>query len=167
MSEYRFIVDHNAGKLSRWLRVMGYDSLFFNGSDDSDMVKQALAEHRIILTRDTAIMKRRVVTRGQIRAVLIESEEPEQQMRQVIGLLDLDCQFRPFTLCLECNQPLKERNPDEVQGRVPPYVYKTQQQYMECPACRRIYWRGTHWEAMIRNLERLGESDTEAQLTQE
>ena len=159
MSEYRFIVDHNAGKLVKWLRMMGYDSLFFNGSDDSDMVKQALAEGRIILTRDTAIMKRRVVTKGQLSAVLIESEEPEQQMRQVIERLELDCRFRPFTLCLECNEPLEERNTDEVRGRVPPYVYKTQKQYMECPTCHRIYWRGTHWESMMRMLEKLGENE--------
>ena len=159
MREHRFIVDHNVGKLVKWLRMMGYDSLFFNGSDDSDMVKQALAENRIILTRDTEIMKRRVVTKGQLSAVLIDSEEPEQQMRQVLGRLELDCQFRPFTLCLECNQALEERKPEDVQGRVPPYVYKTQQQYMECPACHRIYWRGTHWEAMMRMLEKLGEND--------
>jgi uncharacterized protein with PIN domain len=157
VKEYRFIVDHNSGKLVRWLRMMGYDSLFFTGSDDSDMVRQALAEHRIILTRDTAIMKRRVVTSGRLGAVLIESEEPEQQMRQVIERLELNCRLRPFTLCLECNTPLAERRPDEVQGRVPPYVYRTQQQYMECPACRRIYWRGTHWAAMMQRLEKLAE----------
>ena len=160
MSDYRFIVDHNAGKLFKWLRMMGYDSLFFNGSDDSDMVKLALAERRIILTRDTAIMKRRVVTKGQLGAILLDSEEPEQQMRQVIERLELDCQFRPFTLCLECNEPLEERTRDEIEGRVPPYVYKTQQQYMECPACHGIYWRGTHWEAMMRILEKLGGKDT-------
>ena len=155
MREHRFIVDHNVGKLVKWLRMMGYDSLFFNGSNDSDMVKQALAQGRIILTRDTAIMKRRVVTKGQLNVVLIESEEPEQQMRQVTNRLELNCQFRPFTLCLEYNRVLEERKPDEVRSRVPPYVYKTQQQYMECPACQRIYWRGTHWEAMMRMLEKI------------
>jgi uncharacterized protein with PIN domain len=101
LQEYRFMVDHNVGKLVKWLRMMGYDTLFFNGSDDSDMVKQALAEGRIILTRDTEIMKRRVVTKGQLSAILLDSEEPEQQTRQVIDRLDLDCKFRPFTLCLE------------------------------------------------------------------
>ena len=40
----RFIVDHNVGKLARWLRMMGYDSLFFNGDDDAHMVARALAE---------------------------------------------------------------------------------------------------------------------------
>jgi uncharacterized protein with PIN domain len=166
LQEYRFMVDHNVGKLVKWLRMMGYDTLFFNGSDDSDMVKQALAEGRIILTRDTEIMKRRVVTKGQLSAILLDSEEPEQQTRQVIDRLDLDCKFRPFTLCLECNRTLEERSPNEVRGRVPPYVYKTQRQYMECPACHRIYWRGTHWEAMTRMLEKLGEDDDKSLLSQ-
>jgi uncharacterized protein with PIN domain len=166
LQEYRFMVDHNVGKLVKWLRMMGYDTLFFNGSDDSDMVKQALAEGRIILTRDTEIMKRRVVTKGQLSAILLDSEEPEQQTRQVIDRLDLDCKFRPFTLCLECNRALEERSPNEVRGRVPPYVYKTQRQYMECPACHRIYWRGTHWEAMTRMLEKLGEDDDKSLLSQ-
>jgi uncharacterized protein with PIN domain len=156
--EYRFIIDHNVGKLARWLRMMGYDSVFFNGSNDSDMVKQALSEGRIVLTRDTAIMKRRVVTNGQLSVVLIESEEPEKQIRQVMDVLGLDQRFQPFTRCLECNQQLIERTPEEVRERVPPYVYKTQRQYMECPTCQRVYWRGTHWEAMVRRLERLTRS---------
>ena len=132
MSETRFIVDHNVGKLVKWLRMMGYDSLFFNGNDDTDMVRQALTDYRIILTRDSGIMKRRVVNNGRLRAVLINSEVPEQQMRQVMDTLKLSCQFRPFTLCLECNEPLVERKREEVKDRVPPYVYKTQRQYMEC-----------------------------------
>jgi uncharacterized protein with PIN domain len=155
ISEIRFIVDHNVGKLARWLRMMGYDSLFFDGEDDSQMVRQALAEGRMILTRDAGIMKRRVVNNGRLKALLIESEEPERQMQQVITRLDLDINLRPFTLCLECNHPLVERSREEVKDRVPPYVYETQSQYMECPACQRIYWRGTHWEAMIKKLEKL------------
>ena len=133
---------------------MGYDTLFFGSGDDSRMVAKALAEGRVILTRDTGIMKRRVVTSGRIKAILIDSEEPEQQIRQVIETLKLDYQFKPFTLCLECNHLLVERSKDQMKDRVPPYVFKTQNQYMECPACHRIYWRGTHWEAMTRRLKK-------------
>jgi len=151
----KFIVDNNVGKLAKWLRMMGYDALFFNGTDDSKMVAVALAEGRVVLTRDIQIMKRRVVTRGQLRAILISSDEPELQLRQVIGNLNLNCQFRPFTICLECNQPLVDRNREEVKGLVPPYVFQTQSQYMQCPACHRIYWRGTHWQAMTQKLGKL------------
>jgi uncharacterized protein with PIN domain len=143
------------GKLARWLRMMGFDSLFFNGDDDSLMVRQALAENRVLLTRDTGIMQRRVVADGRLKAILFKTEEPEQQMRQLMSALDFKNQTRPFTICLECNQPLVDRTPADVKDRVPPYVYKTQTQYMECPACRRVYWRGTHWLAMLHKLEKL------------
>jgi hypothetical protein len=143
------------GKLAKWLRMMGYDALFFEGSSDSQMIAMAMAENRVILTRDTQIMRRRVVTNGRLKAVLIQSDEPEQQMRQIMDTLRLDCQFQPFSICLECNQPLVERSREQVKDQVPPYVFQTQSQYMECPACHRIYWRGTHWQAMTRKLEHL------------
>ena len=149
----KFIIDNNVGKLAKWLRIMGYDTLFFNGINDSRMIAVALAEGRVILTRDTQIMKRGVVTRGQLKAILIKSDDPELQMHQVIDTLNLDCQLRPFTICLECNQSLVERSKEEVKDMVPPYVFQTQSQYMECPACHRIYWRGTHWQAMTKKLE--------------
>jgi len=154
MNAPKFIVDHNVGKLTKWLRIMGYDTRFFNGTDDADLVAMALAEGRVILTRDTQIMKRGVVTSGRLKAILIQSDEPEQQMRQVIDMLNLDCQFRPFALCLECNQPLQERSKQQVKDLVPTYVFQTQSQYMECPACHRIYWRGTHWQAMTKRLQK-------------
>ncbi len=133
---------------------MGYDSLFFDGIDDSRMIAIALAEGRVILTRDTQIMERRVITSGRLKAVLLKSDKLEQQIRQVVDALNLDYMFRPFTICLECNQPLLERSKEQVKDLVPPYVFQTQSQYMECPSCHRIYWRGTHWQAMTRKLEK-------------
>jgi uncharacterized protein with PIN domain len=143
------------GKLARWLRMMGFDSVFFSGENDSQMVRQALVESRILLTRDTGIMKRRVVENGRLKAFLMISQEPEEQIKQLVGAMDIKEQAHPFTICLECNQPLIDKSPEDVEGRVPPYVYKTQKQYMECPACRRIYWRGTHWKAMLNKLARI------------
>lgn len=138
--------------------MMGFNSLFFNSGEDSQMVARALSEGRVLLTRDRGIMQRRVITSGRLKAILIDSETPERQMRQLMDTLDLERQSRPFRLCLECNQPLVERSRKELQDRVPPYVYKTQRQYMECPACHRIYWQGTHWEAMMKKLEKLSGS---------
>ena len=137
---------------------MGYDTLFFSGDNDSHMIAIALAEGRVILTRDTQIMRRRVVTSGQLKAILIKSDEPEQQMQQVIATLNLDCQCKPFTICLECNEPLLERRKEQVKDLVPPYVFQTQSQFVECPACHRIYWRGTHWQAMTKKLEKFMKS---------
>ena len=152
---FKFIVDHNVGKMAKWLRMMGYDTLFFNGGEDSKLVAIALEQGRFILIRDSGIIQRRLIKRGKIRALLIEGDRIESQMKQVVDTLGLDIHFKPFSVCLECNQPLEERNKQQVEGRVPPYVFKTQQQYMECPACGRIYWRGTHWQEMNSKLEKL------------
>ena len=150
----KFIVDINVGKLSKWLRMMGYDSLLFDDSDDSRLIVLAIREGRVIITKDTQIMKRGVITSGRLKAILITSDRPELQMQQVIASINLDCEFRPFTLCLECNQPLVERSKQEVKDLVPPYVFQTQNQYVQCPACHRIFWKGTHWQAMTEKLQR-------------
>lgn len=151
--EIKFIVDINAGKLAKWLRVMGYDARLFNDEDDGKMIKIALNENRVILTKDSQIMKRRLVTNGKLKAILIKGDNPKTQLQQIASALDLDYQFKPFSVCLECNQGLIERRKDEVSNLVPPHVLETQSQYMECPSCHRIFWRGTHWQAMSKELE--------------
>jgi uncharacterized protein with PIN domain len=150
----KFIVDHNVGKLARWLRMMGYDTVFFTADDDWQMIITALNEDRIILTRDRQIMNRGVVASGRLKAILIDSEEPEQQIQQVVEALDLDTLSGVFSLCLECNRPLEKRPKMQVKGRVPAHVLQTQERYMECPSCHRIYWKGTHWLAMTKKLEK-------------
>jgi uncharacterized protein with PIN domain len=151
--DIKFIVDINAGKLAKWLRIMGYDALLFNDEDDGKMIKIALNENRVILTKDSQITKRRLVTSGKLKAVLIEGDDPKTQLRQIASALDLDYQFKPFSVCLECNQDLIERHKDEVRNLVPPHVLKTQSYFMECPSCHRIFWRGTHWQAMSKELK--------------
>ncbi len=155
--EPRFIVDSNAGKLARWLRIMGYDAIFINTIDDQALVNIAMAEDRVLLTKDTQIMKRRVITSGRLKAILITDDDALSQLRQVVETLNLDYKFNPFSRCLECNEPLVSRAKEEVGDMVPPYVFKTQTQYMQCPSCQRIYWRGTHWQRMEKELERLTE----------
>jgi len=157
--EPKFIVDSNVGKLARWLRIMGYDALFFNNIDDDKLIDIALEDERIVLTRDSQIGKRRVVTNGQLKIVLVEDDDPRKQLRHVVKALKLDCCLKQFTRCLECNKILLLRSKEEVKELVPPYVFLTQTQYMQCPSCLRVYWRGTHWQRMKNELEKITEEE--------
>jgi uncharacterized protein len=154
--ELKFIVDQNVGKMVKWLRMAGFDAGLFTGADDATMVSIAFTENRILLTRDRRIVKRRMIVGGQVKAILIESDRLNEQVQQLLGTLKLDkgC-FRPFTLCLECNRRLEERDKEAIKDRVPPYVYLTRDRFSECPACRRLYWQGTHWQAMNREMDRI------------
>jgi uncharacterized protein len=157
----KFIVDENVGKLTKTLRMLGFDTTFFKGEDDSHMLRIALAEDRVILTRDTHILERQAVTSGKIRAILINSQIVLEQTRQIIARLNLFSTINPFTRCLEDNRMLVRPSPAEVQGKVPPYVWQTQKDYVECPACGRIYWKGTHWQAMTLKLTNITQNPGE------
>lgn len=150
--ETRFTADNNVGKLARWMRMMGYDTALFKEKDDRQMIRTALAENRVVLSKDAKFMKRRLVTNGTLKAVLVKEDDPKLQVQEVIRALNLDCHFRPFSLCLECNAALLARDKRAVRDLVPPHVFRTQTRYWECPACHRIYWKGTHWRAMARKL---------------
>jgi uncharacterized protein with PIN domain len=153
--EIKFIADNNVGKLARWLRLIGYDTLLFKQKDDVQMIKVALSENRVILTKDAQFMKRRLVTNGTLKTVRIKQDDPRLQVQEVVKALGLDYHFKPFSLCLECNRALVARGKEEVKNLVPARVFETQTQYTQCPACHRIYWPGTHWEAMGKELQDL------------
>ena len=160
----RFLVDVNAGRLAKWLRILGYDTLFIPDADDDELLRVALREGRVILTRDSRLMERRVVNTGQLAALFIRDDDLRSQLRQVVQAFRLAGLDLPpartgglLSRCIRCNVPLVEVEKEAVAGRVPPYVYDTQAEFMECPSCQRIYWQGTHWANMRRDLAELGE----------
>jgi uncharacterized protein len=144
----KFIADENVGKLARWLRLLGFNTLFFKGEKDSRLLEIALTENRILVTRDTRIMERRMIAGGQVKALLLKTDDIYEQLLIVLIKLDLKPSMHLFSICLECNLSLISLSREEAKERVPAYVWQTQQEYVECPECRRVYWKGTHWAAM-------------------
>ncbi len=153
--EIKFIADNNVGKLARWLRIIGYDTALFKEKNDLRMIQIALHENRVILTRDSQLLKRRIIASGRLRAVFVMQNDPKAQLKGIVEKLSLSYSFSPFSLCLECNGRLTAREKEEVRNLVPPHVFETQNQFMQCPVCYRVYWQGTHWQAMTRELENL------------
>jgi uncharacterized protein len=153
--DIKFIADENVGGLAKLLRLLGFDTVFFKDGNDSQMLQIALNEKRIILTRDSRIAERRLITGQQIKLIMIESDKKGEQVKQIVDVMNLRPSSHPFSLCLECNKPLIPISVDTVIHRVPPFVFKTQKEFVECPQCRRVYWKGTHWEAMTKLLTNL------------
>ncbi|MFQ5873692.1 MAG: Mut7-C RNAse domain-containing protein [Dehalococcoidia bacterium] len=151
----RFVVDANVGRLAKWLRALGYDTIFDKDIDDDTLIRIGLSQGRVLLTRDTRILERRVVTTGQLTAILVQDDDVFGQLKQVVGTLNLDSRNQRFSLCLVCNEPLIPVPKEEVHGEVPPYVFKTQSTFCRCPSCRKVYWQGTHWERMKAQLEKV------------
>jgi uncharacterized protein with PIN domain len=144
-SGFRFIVDEMLGRLAKWLRAIGYDAVYHNGGGDSALVQRALEEDRIILTKDSHLVKRKLARKN----LLIRSDQPREQLRQVVKELELDVESKVFTRCLVCNWELISIGKEDVRDRVPIYTYLTQDKFYECPSCGRVYWPGTHRDSML------------------
>jgi hypothetical protein len=138
------------GKLARWLRVLGCDVEYFPLIDDKDLVARANLTGRLILTRDTLLVRCRMARANHFFVV---GDHFRDQLRQVVENFAIDPAGRFLTRCLECNALLTEIGKDNVRDLVPPYVYATQEMFRACPLCGRLYWQGTHREKMAREVE--------------
>jgi uncharacterized protein with PIN domain len=148
---HRFFCDTMLGRLARWLRLSGYYADYRSEIDDWDMVRLCSHEGLILLTRDTGVMQRRQIARGDMRALLLSSSACAEQLREVTHRLGLVRNWEP--LCPECNHDLEAVRPGAVRDLVPAYVQRTQENFRRCMACKRVYWQATHWEEISKKLD--------------
>lgn len=140
----RFILDVHLGKLARWLRLLGFDTFYRNDLDDPEIVEIAATEERTILTRDGGIMKRRAATRG----YLVQSTDPQEQLREVLDYYQLREQLQPFHRCLVCNGLLAQVEKATILDQLEPKTIRYYDNFFQCATCGKIYWQGTHYERM-------------------
>lgn len=145
----RLLLDATLGRLARWLRLMGYDAAYLPSADALTLCRLARAEGRLILTRS-----RKLAGRSSAPLILIYSQMLDEQIEQV------KAQLRPppepcAPRCAICNIPLEPLSREAAQNRVPPYVWRTATSFSACPACYRVYWPGTHWQAIQERREGL------------
>ena len=148
--------DVHLGKLARLLRMAGFDCRYDNSLDDATIIFIAQQEHRIILTRDIGLLKHSAVTHG----YWVRSLDPIEQAREVLHRFDLWNQVEPFRRCLVCNGLVEPVSREVAAARLPPYVMATQDAIFGCPSCRRLYWRGTHYDRMRETLARILEPES-------
>jgi uncharacterized protein with PIN domain/sulfur carrier protein ThiS len=143
-TDLRFVADAHLGGLARFLRMLGYDTVFDQSLQDAQIRRLAEEEQRIVLTRDRELLKCRDIVRGCYVRVL----KPEAQLREVAARYDLAARARPFTLCLNCNLPLQPVAKSTVAHRVPEQVLLFQNSYTRCAGCDGVFWPGSHYERM-------------------
>jgi len=147
----RFILDAHLGKLAKYLRMLGFDSLYRNDYGDEEIIEISLREKRIILTRDKLLLRSRRVTHG----YYIRSVEKHNQLRELVQKFDLYSQFKSFTRCMTCNAELVSKNREDIKQLIPPDILQCYDEFFFCPACRKVYWKGSHFkrmESFIRDL---------------
>jgi uncharacterized protein with PIN domain len=144
----RFIADSMLGRLAKWLRLLGYDTLYYPHIENRLLLKIAREDNRILLTKDTRLVK----VRGLEKFLLLQDNNPFNQLRTVITSFNLPVQNMLLTSreqpllsrCIVCNANLNDVSRDTVKDSVPVYVYQTSHKFRKCSGCGKIYWDGTH-----------------------
>ena len=136
-----FILDVHLGRLSKYLRWLGFDTLYRNDYDDDEIVHISNAQHRIILTRDVGILKRNEVKTG----YWIRNIYPRLQTVEVMERFDLYTQIEPFKRCPDCNEVIVRVEKETVLDRLQPGTRKYYDEFFRCPGCEKIYWKGSHY----------------------
>jgi hypothetical protein len=152
---FRFLADDHAGKLARWLRLLGYDTLHFPAIEDRELAEIAARDGRIVLTRDTTLARRFPA----VKVFRLDDEDPFRQLAAVIRRFGLDRETRAFTRCMMCNAPLEAVDKESCRDEVPPQAFERGRQFARCTGCRKLYWDGTHYLRMKERLGRLTMND--------
>ncbi|RKY42149.1 MAG: hypothetical protein DRP85_03810 [Candidatus Makaraimicrobium thalassicum] len=151
MRNERFIVTRELGKLAKWLRILGYDSIYYEKKQISGLIIQALREKRILLTRSPVLAKY-----TGIRVIIVRHDHVEDQIEQVTKEMPLPLKDEDlFQRCVECNTPLEDIAKEEAGAKVPEYVFRTQEVFKRCPQCGKIFWKGTHWDMVEKALDKV------------
>ena len=144
LREPKFVLDVHLGKLARYMRMVGLDTVYKNNSADGELIEISLKEKRTILTKGRGILKRNEVTHG----YWVRNEAPGKQLKEVVERFDLKNELKEFSRCLECNSTLIEIEKEKIIDRLPPKIKEWQNEFYYCRVCDKIYWKGSHYEKM-------------------
>jgi hypothetical protein len=147
-----FILDVHLGKLARLLRMLGFDCRYERDYADDRIAALAAAEGRAVLTRDIPLLKRKVLDWG----YWLRSQHPETQLAEVLRYFRLAGKLQPFTRCLVCNGPLEGVDKRLVADALEPGTRASFEEFCRCTGCRRVYWKGSHYERMAALVARIG-----------
>jgi uncharacterized protein with PIN domain len=149
--EPRFLLDNHLGRLAAYLRMLGFDCLYRNDYEDQELAEILLREERILLTRDRRLLMRKAVVHG----CCPRSLDSLAQLTEVIQRFDLLKRITPFHRCLRCNHLLEVTSKDAVLDRLEPLTRLYFDEFRICPNCKQIYWKGSHYERMLRLVKTL------------
>ena len=156
-AEIKFFADVMLGRLMRWLRALGIDTVWEDAIADGDLVRRALSENRYILTLD----KRLPADWRVNNVLLLKSEEPLEQLRETITRFQIKFPAALFTRCLMCNSQLRPAAIEEIRAQVAPNIQAEQKTFHYCPCCCKVYWEGSHTKRMRAVIEKIFHRQTE------
>ena len=145
-----FVADVHLGKLAKALRLLGFDTLYSNACTPAQLLAQAREERRLLLSRGGAFQKH-----ADVKTVVIQSEDPDEQLQQIVQQFALRDKLHPFSRCLMCNGRLKKVDKEAIATQLRPNTRQYFSEFWQCTTCHRIYWKGSHYDRMLTLVQKI------------
>ena len=146
----KFICDDNLGKLTKYLRILGFDTLFKENIEDNELLRLADSEQRFLLTRDHQLIDKS----HPYGVLLLENDDPLLQLKTILEALSLKINVAQlFLRCSQCNEICNEVDKSQIGNEVFPFIIRIQEIISQCPSCKRYYWKGTHYQKLLKKLK--------------
>ena len=153
----RFLLDNHLGRLARYLRLLGFDTLYFNNQlDDEELSLLSYDTKRILLSRDRGLLKRSQVVYG----FCLRTMDPYEQLKSVVMRYQLAEKIEPWTRCLRCNGILHPVDKEEIIHLLEPKTKRYIEVFQQCSSCKQVYWQGSHFTHLQAFLNRFREDFT-------
>ena len=147
----RFVSDGHLGRLTRNLRLLGFDVAYRKNADDRQLLEMMVRENRALLTRDRRLLMHAIVQHG----YWPRSQNADEQTIEVVRRFDVSELIAPFTRCLRCNAPLEEATKADVIDKLEPLTKMYYNQFHRCPGCKQIYWSGSHFPKLQKRIQQI------------
>jgi len=151
LRKIKFLCDVHLGRLAKYLRMLGFDTFYKNAYDQNMLFKLLNEDKRILLSQDKKILLCKKI----IRRYRIKQTGSGEQLREVISYFDLKNHIVPMSRCLECNGIVKAVPKEAVKHRIDRYTYDTNDEFTECTDCRKVFWKGSHYNSMMKQIRKI------------
>lgn len=140
----KFVLDVHLGKLGKALRLLGIDALMDNNLNDKMIAQLSESNNRVVLTRDVGLLKHKAIKCG----YWLRSQQWEEQLNEVVTRFGLRGKFKPFTRCIVCNGNIHTVPKETILHQIPPKSRELFHEFFQCTNCKKVYWKGSHYESM-------------------
>lgn len=152
-SQPKFILDAMYGRLARWLRLLGYDTLYNVALSDNEILKIARNQSRILITNDQKLFRR--AQKSGVKAISPPSKSIMEMLTFLHKTLKLNIKLGRHR-CPKCNTLLRKVTRMEARDLVPLSTLKAYDTFWVCRKCNKAYWKGRMWKNITRILEQVG-----------
>ncbi|MEM3833638.1 MAG: Mut7-C RNAse domain-containing protein [Thermoprotei archaeon] len=150
-AEIKFLTDGMLGKLTRFLRILGFDTIYFRGTNDNELLTISQKDNRILITRDRELHQRAI--KMNIKSILITETSLKNQLLQIVSKLNISLDLDTAeTRCPLCNTKLEHISKYEIKNKIPEKIFASHEEFWICKKCNKIYWMGSHWKSINKTI---------------